>query len=68
MGISFPLSGSYVGEVTPTAQRAKLLIYARYYFSFGMISTCLIGWYLLQYNAWRLLLFIICLPGIYAYW
>lgn len=34
----------------------------------GAIFNCLLGWYLLQYNLWRILLFVICIPGLYAYW
>jgi MFS family permease len=68
MGIGFPLSGTYISEISPAAERTKLLIYTRYFFSGGAILTCLLGWYMLKTNSWRILLFLICLPGIYAYW
>lgn len=67
LGICFPLSGSYISEITPPEGRVKLLIYTRYFFSGGALFTCALGWYLLSTNSWRLLLFLICLPGIYAF-
>lgn len=44
------------------------MIYTRYFFSSGALVTCGLGWYLLADNSWRLLLFLICLPGIYAFY
>jgi MFS family permease len=46
--------------------RATLLAKSRVYWSGGCLTTCLLGYYLLEDNSWRTLLFIICLPGIYA--
>ena len=67
MGICFPLSGSYLSQISPHEERVKLLISTRYYFSGGALLTCGLAWYLLATDSWRVLLFIICLPGLYAY-
>lgn len=67
MGICFPLSGTYITEITPSTERVNLLIRTRYFFSSGAIVTCFLAWYFLSNNSWRSLLFIICLPGIYSF-
>lgn len=66
IGICLPLSASYITEISPAYMRATLLSKSRVYWSAGILATCFLGWALLEQRAWRLLLFIICLPGIYA--
>lgn len=47
--------------------RATLLSKSRVYWSFGILVTCLLGWIFLSHGRhYRILLFLICLPGIYA--
>lgn len=46
--------------------RATLLSKSRVYWSAGCLFSCVLGWVFLKDNSWRSLLFVICLPGIYA--
>lgn len=66
IGICLPLSASYITEISPASVRATLMSKSRVYWSGGCLATSFLGWYFLQSNSWRTLLFLICLPGIYA--
>lgn len=66
IGIVLPISGTYISEITPSTERAILVIRSRIWWSVGCLFTFIFGWYLLKMHHWRLLLFVICLPGIYA--
>jgi len=66
IGICLPLSASYITEISPSYMRATLLAKSRVYWSGGCLVTCLLGYYFLEDNSWRKLLFMICLPGMYA--
>jgi putative MFS transporter len=71
IGIVLPLSATFVSEITPTAERARQLIYSRIIWNLGTILTCLLSYFLLdgfeeQASSWRLLLLIVCLPGVLA--
>jgi putative MFS transporter len=66
IGIVLPISGTYISEISPTEFRAMLVAKSRIYWSLGCLFTFLFGWYLLKLHYWRLLLLVICVPGIYA--
>jgi MFS family permease len=68
IGICLPLSASYITEISPSAMRATLLAKSRVYWSGGCLITCFLGWIFLKNRQWRVLLFIICLPGMYAWY
>ncbi len=66
MGVFVPLASSYITEVAPTQMRGIMLTNTRYWWSFGCIGTTILAWYFLTDSSWRLLLFCICMPGIYS--
>jgi len=66
IGICLPLSISYITEISPSSMRATILVRSRFCWSIGCVITCFLGYYFLQDNSWRKLLFVICLPGLYA--
>lgn len=68
IGICLPLSASYITEISPGNMRATLLSKSRVYWSAGCLFSCILGWLLLQDQAWRLMLLAICIPGLYAWY
>ena len=66
IGIVIPLSATYMSEITPNQERSSILTKSRVYWASGCLFTFILAWYLLYSHHWRILLFLICVPGIYA--
>jgi MFS family permease len=66
IGIVIPLSATYMSEIAPSTERSSILTKSRVYWASGCLATFVIAWYLLYSHQWRLLLFLICIPGVYA--
>lgn len=71
IGIVLPLSATFVSEITPTKDRAERLSFSRVIWNLGTILTCVLSYFLLDgYERgeaqWRMLLLLVCLPGVMA--
>lgn len=69
IGMVLPLSGTYIAEVTPKDKRAEYIVWSRIYWSGGNIFTAVLCYFFIamaEEPRWRLILFLICLPGIYS--
>lgn len=69
IGMILPLSGTYIAEVTPRDLRAQQIVYSRLYWAAGTIFTGVLCYFLIAQQSepkWRLVLFLVCLPGIYS--
>jgi putative MFS transporter len=69
IGVVFPLSGTYLTEISPVAHRTITLGWSRIFFSLGAVFSCLISWLFLHddvdidQSGWRLVMILSTLPG-----
>ena len=66
IGIILPLTATYITEIVPGSARGGILTLSRIYWSAGCFAACVLGYFLLKSDHWRVLLFLICLPSFYA--
>ena len=66
IGIALPLTATYITESVPISYRAKCFTISRVCWAIGILSTCILSWFLLASNHWRILLALITIPSILA--
>ena len=66
IGMCLPLTSTYSSEVTPSAKRGNLLGMLWNAWVVGQLLTCLLCYFFLNFNQWRLVLLFLSLPGLVA--
>ena len=66
MGISLPMTGTYLSEISISEKRGTLIAVFCLLWAVGATLATLLGWALLTGFHWRILFFIIALPSVLA--
>ena len=66
MGISLPMTGTYLAEISVSKSRGTLLSIFCLLWAVGATIASLLGWILLEGFHWRILFFLITIPGLVA--
>ena len=61
-----PLAASFTAEICEAGQRATLLARMWILWIGGYILSCILGYFFLVHNQWRLVLLILCVPSLFA--
>lgn len=50
MGMSIPLTSTFIAEITPSTKRSELISYAWVIWCVGYVSSCIFAWFFLRNN------------------